>query len=361
MHESVHQAAAILLAGLFARSLRRGRVTTAERVLLLGVIALISLLRPTWAFLSLPVLLMGERRASFVRVVASICGATFLVGAAGVAMRYLWTPYYYDFTYSVIAAFKRSPSDGFVYFVTQTWQNVTEKYIPWFFAERSILEAASSLLVLGLTVCCLVLLLADVRRRRQDSSRAGSGIEKRDEMLLHVLNLGSILVFTVIAFHYTNYRDYRFFASPLLLSLLLFAVRRREGLLALTLVSFLVTAPEFVKTYREFHANHFNPRLTSTYDKVIAGHLVYDEDARSPWCNSLLLHKRNFQYYLTDTPPGIGLNHVISWQNVPRPFKSRFVLMDHMTYQELEDEVNFKLIRGSNFGNLYLNRDAPCS
>jgi hypothetical protein len=93
--------------------------------------------------------------------------------------------------------------------------------------------------------------------------------------------------------------------------------------------------------------------------------LVYQADAPTPWCNSVL----HTVYYLS--PPatsalllgidsGMGISILPTFEQMSLPLKSRYLILDDGFYAQHGQVLHTQPLLDVPGGKLYLNLDAAC-
>jgi hypothetical protein len=380
--EALHQALAFAMAPLFYHLLSTSGQLSKRSVLgLLALLSVASLLRMSWALLTLPLFVViavrarggaplsdttrhgyggtRTRRRMLRLFVACALSAAFiaLVFAYNAAM----SP---PGMHSVVDG-GRSFRSGWLYGARLLYGHTLGSLREWFTVIPVDIYAVQKLIVSGLLIILTaraVVLLGRWRGR----ARPPAGYSPA-ELFFHIFNLGAIVAGTLTV--YLMAGAYRVIGAHLLLSLLLMIRFRRLAPVAAVIVANALAAPSFAAVYREWKPNFsFDLKHLRTLRASVARHVAYDAGAPSPWCNTLLIPLTLYDYRVTLIPAGIGVSSIFSWDpsHVPEalhlPVKSRYLLLDDTTYQALEATGRLRVDRLDRLaiGTLYLNRDAVC-
>jgi hypothetical protein len=91
--------------------------------------------------------------------------------------------------------------------------------------------------------------------------------------------------------------------------------------------------------------------------------LRYDEDAPSPWCNTVVIPVALYDSRVTLVPAGMGVSYTLPQPDArPRPVRSRYVLVAE-TASDLAPLVEPRRLAPLGtfaFGRLYRNPASPC-
>jgi hypothetical protein len=154
----------------------------------------------------------------------------------------------------------------------------------------------------------------------------------------------------------------RTFAPSILLVYLLLAARKDYKFLATLLTLniaffyFYVSTANIIKV--DF-GTEFTEKasLQSQFEKQV----VFDRTTRNPWCNTLLIPLKYYDYRLTVFPAGIGISFLTEDWTIERPVNSKYLLFDQKTYEQLAARLNVELLESSSIGDLYYNLDSGCA
>ncbi len=181
------------------------------------------------------------------------------------------------------------------------------------------------------------------------------------ESLFSIINSGLTFVGVLLFYDIGDWRDYRVFAPVVLMSALLFVLRQRIFVVSVLLALNLVCLPWFLPTYNQFMSDAFTlkQKIVSIeeFRAQISSIIKYKED-KNPWCNTLLTSSP-FHSYMFAIPPGIGISCFESSFNF-KSIKSRYILLDKNSYENLKQKAALDFKGTTNIGNLYVNKTNLC-
>ncbi len=347
--ETLHQAGALVLAGMLVRSWR-GSTSWGFRLLTLVWLLFISQLRLSWGLLLLPVCLSFLSRFSW----RGLAGALLLTGF-GAIITYMGvnitsTPEH-STMFIVADQLSQQPGLALQALLLTVERNINASFL----RLHNILDLGLKD-ISGLQIALVVgfgLMLTF-----QQTSRW----KARAEGLFHLYNLLMIVGVGLVLYAYPGY--YRVFGAHVLLSaLVLLACHRLRAVLLLLLVSALLLGV-YLRLYPLSQAGNYalNPATVAEAQQELARHVVYQPGA-SPWCNTLLLSGFILDERLLYVPPGIGISMII--QRLPEPMKSRYLLVTdrylEVTRSGLGDSwEGLEWVAETRAGTLYRNTRADC-
>ena len=369
MQEPFHYAVAILLAGIFYRLLvYEGavphRFLGAALVVILGA----ALVRPTWAVLLLPlVMIVVEQRPHDLatrgsRFRQAFCGWPFLTACAVVAgifllSRYVAAPFPHR-VMSDVQLLLSSPIDG----VQRMLAVTTAQGMTYLWPDgENPLWTLLRYQVLGIVLWMAVLAF------RRPGNPAGQGVPGRPpwrwaERCTHIMNLSLIVLLVLLLWRVGGAGDYRVVAPHLLLSLLLLAACGRGRVVAVAVLAGLLLTPSFLTAYEELALGQFTDEQAriDAFAAQTAGTLVYQAQD-DPWCNTILLPERTaFQPESLAIPAGIGISfdfHI----NSRSELKSRYVMVDDESRDTLTSAFDLQFASTTAIGDLYRNAGISCA
>jgi hypothetical protein len=115
----------------------------------------------------------------------------------------------------------------------------------------------------------------------------------------------------------------------------------------------------YTESFRQNRSDNFSwdRRSLRRFEEAVGGRLLYRPDA-SPWCNTLLTTQ--YPPDFVAVPPGIGITVARSGDRVPRPPRSRYLLLDQAAYAEVGGSLNLEPVGTVAYGTVYINRNAAC-
>ncbi|GAA3255613.1 hypothetical protein GCM10020216_092220 [Nonomuraea helvata] len=337
MQETVHQALAIVLAGVFFLLIRHDpratRTLFAAGVVLL---ALASLLRPTWALLFLPLyFLRGGTMSGRKLVLAALKAIPAIVAAFG-----LWvaasTPFP-GFVSHLSELTPRSPLAGTKLLLLHIWINAKG------FAKGEWVQVGLRAALLTISVAAVIIVVRHLRRGTADHHE-----DLVADSVFHLLNLVPALVMVVLLYDVSDWRDYRVLAPHLLLSALVALARSERIVVILVLAADLALVGAFGAAFSELHRQHFvqvDPKATS-----LSRYIAYKKGAPA-WENTLMVDMPNYDAGLLNVPAGVGLTLRIYGEN--RQVRSRYLLVTKETALKIGLD-RLRLLTSTGRGGLYL-------
>ena len=365
MQEPFHYAVAILLAGIFYRLLvHEGavphRLLGAALVMIVGA----ALVRPTWALLLLPlVMIVVEKRPHGRATQGSLLRYWPLLLAcavvAGIFLQFLYVAAPFpNRVASDVQLLLRAPVDGLQRLLAVTTaQGMTYVWPDGEHRLWMLLRYQALGIVLWMTVLA-------IRRRGNDAGQEAPVHLpwRRAEWRTHILNLGLIVLLVVMLYDVGGWRDYRVVAPHLLLSLLLLAACGRGRVVAVAVLAGLLVTPSFLTHYKDLAPPQFTDERAriNAFAAQTAGTLVYEAQA-DPWCNTILLPLRTaFLPEALAIPAGIGIS--FDFDNTIRSeLKSGYVLVDDESRDSLSDAFDLQFVSTTAIGDLYRNAGISCA
>lgn len=344
--ESLQHAWAILLAVAFAVGLRRGRFYALVLVLLVGFAAL---WRLTWVVLWVPALTFWLARGDASRWRAPLLLTLALAFAVGLSVQLfeIYSRISAPYPLRMLEIILHAPPG---YFDDALRLNIGNN-LRWL-SEDGLLQASLMARIVVVASMAGAVWLRAWWRRQADV---------RDEALLHGANLTGIVVIMVGFYEFVAWRDYRVFAPHLLLTLLVLIAQRRYRLVgALTVAAALMLGP-FVASFMAERAPNFHspPAVADRFAAEVADVIVYDPNAPSAWCNTLLVGDLFYDYL--GLPAGMGLSSYLDDpERLSWPLRSRYVLEDARWNVSLDGEPGLRRVKETSMGGLYINEAADC-
>ena len=201
------------------------------------------------------------------------------------------------------------------------------------------------------------------------------------ELALHLYNLVGFYTATILFHETLGGHDYRVMAPHLFFSLMLLAAFRRYPIVLIIVLMSLVWMPDMWNEY-QYKDPNFNGivgQQFADWASIMGDDLVYDADAPSPWCNTVMTSS----FYVLDAAgqpgmllaidAGMGLSWAFDWvfpgfdlpvpddYTIPETFQSRYLILTDADYNTWGQSLNLQGLERAPEGNLYLNLDAECS
>ena len=369
LQEPFHYAVAILLAGIFYRLIvHEGavsyRLVGGALVVILGA----GLVRPTWALLLLPLVMIVVQnwprgpapRGSRLRQVFRywpLLPAGCAVAGIFLLYQYVAAPYPDRVTFDVELLLK-SPVDGLQRLLDVTTARGMIYLWPYVdYSVWALLRYQALGIVLWMTVRAFM-----HRGAEAEPGAPGRLPWRRAEQLTHVLNLGLVILLVLMLWHLTDWHDYRVVAPHLLLSLLLLAACGRGRVVAVMALAGLLLTPSFLAAYNVLATRQFTDEQAriDAFAEQTAGTLVYQPQS-DPWCNTILLPLR--AVFLPESlaiPSGIGISFDFDITSRSE-LKSRYVMVDDESRDSLTEAFDLQFAATTSIGDLYRNTGMSCT
>ena len=180
------------------------------------------------------------------------------------------------------------------------------------------------------------------------------------EAAFHVVNLGVTTIAALVL--YLPFGYYRVLGAHLLMSLLVLVAFRRLAVVAVVATTSALMVPSFLAGYERWEPNFkVDTAVVERERERFATLIRYDDAARNPWCNTLVLPFENFDWRVTVVPPGFGISYAIT-DDQPQPPRSRYVLLtDQATVLgRLVDRSRLRRLGSGEAGTLYENPGSEC-
>jgi hypothetical protein len=354
MQESLHHAAAIVLAGLFYRlACSTSPTLRFEKLALLVLLIAAALTRLSWVFLFFPLLLLWPTKRTPQRVALLLAAASALLLVTYV-VRAAWSAPYPNFMTKFTHELAHAPGHAAEMFFTHALDNLGN------FPTGALLEIVQRHSVLFVLAGACTLGLLALRQSWRD--RGMSSLHNPRETLiplLHLFNLGVPFALSILVYDLYIWRDYRVLAPHLLLSLLLFIPQRGTAWIVGAIMTVnLVFSPTFVHTYAEIHTEHFTDIEPLPLSAEEIRSIVVYEKSQNPWCNSFLIGNADIVLARV-VPAGIGISYVVDEDMVELPLKSKYVFLEPEV-SNLDEDTQLYPAGTSSSPAIFLNLDAPC-
>jgi hypothetical protein len=361
MQESLHQAIAIIFAGIFYVLISGIEQSSIKfNALSLSFILFASLIRPTWSFLLIPFFILILRDKSKSRLALAFLKAIFLIILSFFISFYWSAPYPNEFVRRLLNALSISFPKGIQFFILHAVAN-SKGWISIY--NGAPLEVLQRYQISFLFIICSVSVFFFWKH---GIKKAGQIIDPAvlNENLFHIFNLGAISLAVILFYRPLDFQDYRVCAPYLLITiLLLIALKKRFWLVGLIILSNLLFMPALHRTYKENLSGNFvyDRQSIVLFHQAIKDLIAYKENS-NPWCNTLLsfISPDSLPYQFIGLPPGFGISYIYKLDRLRFPIKSKYILLDEKGYNLLNGKVNMKLLGATSLGNLFVNSDSGC-
>jgi hypothetical protein len=361
--ESLHQALAMTMAGLFVRALRRGsQLSAVEKAGGIALILAAGIIRYSWLLLvPLFILLLAERLT--LRRIATVLGVTALLAFAATRLTSALQPPGQNAAIDSLTQLS-DPWAGLTTFARSTWTNLQVFLYPGaldptapIVREHGSLDFTGfqSWQIVGLVAFVGLALVARVAPRLRLPA-AITAMAPR-EAFFHLVNLG---VMTLAAFAlYIPNGYYRVLGAHLLLSLLVLVAFRRIAVVAVIAVLNVMMIPSFRAGYERWGPNfHLDQAALASERAEFSRLIAYDGGAANPWCNTIFVPLELYDWRVTLIPPGLGITYAVP----AVPPRSRYLLLgdDPLSLAANVDRARLRSLGSFQAGKLYENPDSLC-
>ncbi len=370
MQESFQAAVAIALAALFYRLLNEGpSLPRRWQALIVGTILCASLIRGTWVLAFFPYFLLSARN-NWRGYALALVKALVLSAAAFAFYSYISSELPYRFTDQLFNAIGAASGLG------DKIDAALDMFGDRIELNRRLFQddmPSFDWLIIGVVMWFeYLLLLAGVAiwlavsatraYRARQPFRLGDTIPR--EILFHGLNLLMLLFLLILLYQV----DFRMGVAALLLSLLVMLLKQHERAVIAVILVNLLLVPFFATTYDVFAQGRFFPYrpYIEQVDALVNPHVVYQDDAPSGWCNTLLFPVELYSWPVTVIPEGIGVSMYYTLDDLSLPAKSKYLVLTDSGYTRLSEYQELERMSQQSIGlfsepvGLYVNHDAPC-
>lgn len=351
-HETLNQVIGIISAAVFIRLLReREHVRGGKWGLMLLIIYVATLIRLSWGLLFIPVVFYGLEGNHRKRLTLAVLIGGALYMSVFVLMSYL-LPMVNNSIFGTIRG-------GLINSLLVIPGKIIANLTPMFMIKDlnpNIAVMFQMVIVIGWSLQLVWVMFR---------SGAKCDLIASDGGLLDLYIVGSLLGAGLI--FYLPAAFYRTFAPVMLLVYLLLVHRREYGrLVPLLLVNALMfssylTYFKGIGDYRIIEMDYTTPQpWNEETEAAVAKLIVYDPNAKNPWCNTLLIPLDYYDARLMLVPPGIGVSYIFNPDTYQTPIKSRYALLDQVSYEKFGMRSNLEMLESLPVGTLYLNKDVDC-
>lgn len=354
MQEPMQFSLAIVMAGLFSRAMERrtrSQATPFLDHLLISLVFLAGLFRPTWSFLFFPLFFLFRKDQSIVK---PLIKAGCLMGLSAMAYATLVAPYPYDPSLlGDLIDLARGGSAAPL--LEHAHYNATDV-----FTNRSTfypnLVSYEILFFLGFCLAWLAWFLA---RGRKSEKHKGLGPGLWTTTFLVLSTIGFLFFLYVVNGSYIT----KHLAPVFLFGILILARHVPIKYCYLFVVINILTAPAFLSNYRSIYytnyvRNNFISKQINTFKTSIQPFISYEKSS-SPWCNTMAM--TNFPGVISALPAGVAFNNIYFQETMEGPLKSRYLLIAAPEAKKRIAQYNdIELLTTTPFGELHLNKSSPC-
>jgi len=242
----------------------------------------------------------------------------------------------------VVTAFAQHPLDAAIAIAGRLFVSSPARFLS---PGAETLEVVFRYELLGLGV----LALAAVRRATDAARRVQTFV-----WITALSLIGAVLALGNLG----SWQDYRA-TTPMLFTLLLISAAARPALVWPAIALHLAIAPVAIATFRDFQGDKFEADRTPAivaFARAVGPHLAYDRSVPA-WGNTLLVGVDRYQYPLLGLPRGIAASSALSWEDVPKPPRSRYLLLAPDEVEALKMNTRLRKLTDTALGELYENLD----
>lgn len=311
MQEGLIQAFAIVLAVFIIRLSSSKPAGLALKIFAAAVLTAACLLKITFVLAAFPIFfLLRSKRSTGWFILSSVTAVLFCLGMYGIFT--YWTGPSPDWMFHDLAA-AHAPLNEVVTTVLKYAGKNLGNYLSLSGTNQTI-ETVFNYQYLAMIIICAVLL------------------RKQKTLLVSTLFvLASTLVITILFYDVRWFCGYRTLAPFLLMAMLVlaFCVERIpvRGLYLVFLITNLLAAGVFLRTYREIHPDQFADEWDPEMKVYSAGfsQLRYDPDADA-WCNSIAGISPSGEN-IGSIQPGLGINLLFDYPGHIERIRSHYLFM----------------------------------
>jgi len=350
--ESLAQAIAMVLAGMFVRAIQRGPdLSRSEKFVSLVFLIAASIFRYSWELVMPALLLLWARPVTPRRFTVAVGGSVFLLGVSLKVTSFLQPPGQ-NAGADALAGFSANPAHGGAQILHTTLNDLKQFLAPGVLDPIAlpIQAGVQDWLIVGI---CLIALAALVPRHAMP--RRPAPLLGDREAGFHLVNLG-VVTLAALAL-YLPFGYYRVLGAHLLLSLLVLVGCRRNAVAGVALAVNLALVGAFVASYGRWGPDFRLDQNMLRVDRAgFARLIVYNRDAPNPWCNTLTLPVPLLDWRATLVPPGIGISYQLA-PTVPKHPKARYILLLRGAPPR---NAAFRKLGSFAAGTVYENRASRC-
>ncbi len=336
--ESLHQAGAIFLAGLFYRWWYCKEINEEKKWLwsLVLVLALLSSIRFSWALFYLPLFLVMLKRAQKRNVWLALPMSILLAAAFMRLYGYLSAP-----GHNMIFDAFNSVLEGFTQSISVLQQRLVENFENYFYGPPMDVFFRCEVFVLF----ALLLLICCAGKVPQIVNTLFWSRHLKDfwlESWFHAFNLGTIWLASMTM--YTAPAFVRVFSISLILSIFILLVFRRWQYLFFLVFVHLAFVFEIQNSTIQLTPNFIrnSKAAEASFETFFNKYLQYKE--QSQWCNTVLINWDQFDFRINFIPAGFGISTFPPNAPMQEKVKSRYALVTPSDLAAIRDKTNWKLV-----------------
>ncbi|MCS6834431.1 MAG: hypothetical protein NZ750_00240 [Anaerolineae bacterium] len=357
MSEGMQAAFAMLLAAIFWRLLRqREQVKPWQLVAYGAFLWIVTVTRLSWGVLLLPFFLLvfpfNVRGVGLALLMTALSA-----GTAYAVVDWVTPGQSIHSVFHTLSAFTISFDEG-LHALTHRLGVNWERYISPNKRPVDVLLTQQFWTVGGILLLSLASAIVSFIRKTSKATRIF-------HLLFNLYNLLLVLLSSLFLYIMGRFGDYRVIGIHLLVTLALLATFRHYlAPLAFVLMTFmgLAAVGTDADTHRFYGTSRFTALSSVKAIDIPKEVIFYDPNAKSPWCNTLLMEIPLYTVHATRIPSGIGLSWVYSLNDI-NTIQSQYVwLTDESIEQRQAEALGFKLspLFDMPMGMIYLNEASAC-
>lgn len=350
-HETLNQALAIGMAGIFLALLRGGKFTVFQKILLVLYVVFAGLVRLSWVILLFPLLFLCFRGSLLRKALLSgLVGGVLSFGIMSF-ISYIAPP----INNSIFSTVGGSASEGFrvvtLHFLSQFKSMVRLGYM-----RPSLSSVLIVLFMLGYSVSEVIRKI----RQREPADKVW-----HSQAVFDFYNLATLLVAGMTLYLANGF--FRVFFPPMLVSILMQIAQKNYRALKSLVVLSLLFAPASLISSGDLDGAKINytyqmPNIADSKPELDKW-IPFDSSASNPWCNTILIPLKFYDGRLTALNPGIGVSYINPKFPFEHPVLSKYLLLEQSDYETLTTEYNLKAVQlaSLSIGDLYRNLNSDCT
>ena len=343
--ETLNQSIGILLALVIFLLLDKKVAKPATKALIVLFVFAAALVRLSWALLLFPVIFLCMDGKLLVRSVATLLLGTALVLGSILITKYLVPPE----NNSIFNALRLQDASMIGLLVQRAFEQW--KYL-W--SHKTTSSFIVVIEIFAVISWGAVRILSFFRKKVPFQALVHGG------SLFDMYNLSTLLAAGLIV--YLAHGFGRTFTPPLLVSVFLLVARKEYRIVSFLLILNIVFAHffwgEMVRAI-EYNFTAEIPELSSS-EELTHEFVVFDNETNNSWCNTLLIPLELYDYRLTILPPGIGVSYIDRWKSIEFPLKSKYLLLDQVSYEYVRNKSEVKKLASLPIGELFYNIESGC-
>ena len=351
--ESFHQSAAFVVAALFYVLLTKQNVPRYVRWGFLLFLLFLTILRLSWVIFLVPLFIIGTFRPGKRGVVLALVLSGLIAIPIYIFIGYISAPGG-NFLFTILRTLSTNPLGAIGNLLLLTVDNIYHFLLPLNGFTNDFVQAVQFVLLMVI----LAILGLQYFRAPKRSSATQFGADSR----FNLYNL--VIIFILALFFYRWNGFYRIFGVHLLVTLLLLIGFKHYQIVGAFVIVGLIGMPVFLYNYQRQYTSLFHQDRAAlqleTMRATFEQDMVYQPETTNAWCNTVLVPTQFLDYHVMAVPARIGISF-LWFGDVNFPLKSRYLLFDDVTYQDLKDRLHVESLASVPEGTLYRNLNSNCA